>query len=96
MAKKECTHCKEKTGSETISLAMAECEATRQNIVIKRLIWLIALLIVLLFGSNLAWIAYESQYETIKETYEVEQDTICGHNNCVIQGGEIDNGTSEN
>ena len=98
MAKKECTHCKDKTENNTVSLVSAECEATRQNIVIKRLIWVIVLLIVLLFGSNLAWIAYESQYETVKETYEydVDQDTTCGHNNCIIQGGEITNGTSEN
>lgn len=96
MSKKECTHCKDKMGNNSVSLVSAECEATRQNIVIKRLIWVIVLLIVMLFGSNLAWVVYESQYETVVETYEIDQDTMCGHNNCVIQGGEIANGTSEN
>lgn len=98
MAEKQCTHCKEKRKEQTVPIVSAECEATRQNIVIKRLIWVIVLLIILLFGSNIAWIAYESQYEIVRETYEyqVDQDTLVGHNNCVIEGGEIANGSSKN
>ena len=96
MAKKECNHCKDEIQNDTVSLISAECEATRQNIVIKRLIWVIILLIILLFGSNIAWIIRESQFETITETYEIDQDAFSGCNNCILKGGEIVNGTSEN
>lgn len=43
---------------------------------IKRLWILCIILIVLLVGSNIAWILYEQQYETITETttQEVKQD----------------------
>ena len=40
---------------------------------IKRLWIIIILLIVLLFGSNAAWIYYESQWETVETTIEAEQ-----------------------
>lgn len=94
---KKCNGCKtQNTETEKISLVSAECEATRQHKIICRLIWVVVLLTVLLFGSNLAWTLYESQFETFTETYEVEQDTEHGNNNCIIKGGEICNGTSEN
>lgn len=94
---KKCNGCKtQNTETEKISLVSAECEATRQHKIICRLIWVVVLLTVLLFGSNLAWTLYESQFETATETYEVEQGTEHGNNNCIIKGGEICNGTSEN
>lgn len=57
---KKCTHCKIRaTGkTEQIPLIAAECEATRQHTIIKRLIWAVMLLTTLLFGSNLAWVVY--------------------------------------
>ena len=39
---------------------------------IKRLWVLIILLIILLFGTNAAWIVYESQFEEVSVTQEVE------------------------
>lgn len=94
---KKCNGCKtQNTETEKIPLVSAECEATRQHKIICRLIWVVVLLTVLLFGSNLAWTLYESQFETFTETYEVEQDTEHGNNNCIIKGGEICNGTPEN
>ena len=69
--------------------AMARAE--RQN---KRLVWVIVLLIVLLVGSNIGWLVYESQFETVETTeeYEIQQDAESGNNNSVINGGEIANG----
>lgn len=69
--------------------AMARAE--RQN---KRLVWVIVLLIVLLVGSNIGWLVYESQFETVETTeeYEIQQDAESGNNNSVINGGEIVNG----
>lgn len=94
---KKCTGCKiQNTETKKISLVTAECEATRQHAIIKHLIGVVLALVLLLFGSNLAWIVYESQFDTVYETYEVEQDTEHGNNNCIIKGGEICNGISEN
>lgn len=96
---KKCNGCRTQSTATEIPLISAECEATRQHSIIKRLIVVIALLTVLLFGSNLAWIIYESQFETViettTETYEVVQDTEHGSNNCAINGGEIINGEAD-
>lgn len=39
----------------------------------KRLIIIISLLILLLIGSNLAWLYYESQFEDVVTSTEIEQ-----------------------
>lgn len=99
---KKCTQCKttQTQNTETmkdIPLVSAECEATRQHKIIKLVVFGWIMTILLLFGSNLAWIVYESQFENVVETYNVdlEQDTENGNNNCIVNGGEICNGTSE-
>lgn len=62
---------------------------------IKRLWIIVILLVVLLFGSNAAWIWYESQYETISVTQEVEQEADNGTNHFI--GGDYYGSTeSEN
>ena len=60
--------------------------------IIKRLWILIIVLVVLLFGSNAAWIVYESQFETVTITQDVEQEAEDGVNHFV--GGDY-YGTSE-
>lgn len=53
---------------------------------IKRLWIIIIMLVVLLFGTNAAWIYYESQF-SVEETHtEIEQDTDGGGNNYVVGG----------
>jgi hypothetical protein len=61
----------------------------------KRLIAIIVLVIVLLVGSNIGWLVYESSFETVEtvEEYAVEQDGSI--NNSIINGGEIVNGETE-
>lgn len=45
-------------------------------------------LIVLLVGSNIGWLVYESQFEVVEETYqEVAQDAENGENHFV--GGDV-------
>lgn len=53
---------------------------------IKRLWILIIILVLLLFGTNAAWVYYESQLETITVSQEVEQDAENGSNRSV--GGD--------
>ena len=65
-----------------VDLLAASMERT-----IKRL-WILAiLLVVLLVGSNIAWIMYESQFEDVTVTQEVEQDADNGSNSFV--GGDV-------
>lgn len=95
MAEKHCTSCKTQNTAQ-VPLAAKECEATRAHNIIKRLIWVIVLLVVLLVGSNLAWTIYGAQFEevvtTTVEDFEIVQDTEHGTNNCIVNGGEICNG----
>lgn len=66
----------------------------------KRLIWLVALLIILLVGTNAGWLIRESQFEVVEETTEtvtttyedVEQSAETGGNNII--GGDY-NGETE-
>lgn len=95
---KKCNKCEtHEIETKHIPFVSAECEATRQHKIICRLIWVIVLMFVLFAG----YVIYNSQYEIVRETttetYEVdlEQDTEYGNNNCIVNGGEICNGTSE-
>ena len=59
---------------------------------------MVLVLIIMLVGTNGAWIWYEAQFETVKtvEEYQIEQDADGGgNNNSIIDGGEV-NGKSEN
>lgn len=65
---------------------------SRMERVNKRLIAIIVLLIVLLVGSNIAWLIYESKYQDI--CIEAEQD---GYGVNIVGGGDITYGPeSEN
>ena len=54
--------------------------------IITRLWIIIILLIVLLFGSNAAWIYYEAQYQTVEVWQDVEQDAEDNGTNNFIGG----------
>ena len=65
---------------------------------IRRLVWVIVLLIVLLVGSNGAWLWYENQFDVVEETIttfeDVVQESAEGSNNIV--GGDFVNGEANN
>lgn len=73
----------EKESQYTIDVLSAMAERT-----IKKLWILIVLLVVLLFGSNAAWIWYEAQWQVV-ETTEVTQENENGYNNFIGNNGEI-------
>lgn len=64
----------------------------------KRLVWLIFALIVLLVGSNIGWLIYESQFEMVEKTTEttITQDNESGYNNYIGNDGDITNGETDN
>ena len=61
--------------------------------------WILEIILVaLLVFSNIAWIIYEAQFETVEtitEEYDIEQDAEGGNNNSIINGGSIVNGEAE-
>jgi hypothetical protein len=79
-------------------IAQHEKDQNRLMKIIKWLVAVVALLIVLLVGSNVGWLIYESQFETVESTveeYEIEQNAESGNNNSIINGGEIVNGETD-
>lgn len=77
-----------------IPLIAHERMSARLERTIKRLWILIILLVVMLFGTNLAWVIYESQFAT-EETVRVEQENDSGDNNFIGHDGDIINGKTD-
>lgn len=80
-----------------IPFAAHESAMGREERHIKALIWVIVLLIVLLVGSNGAWLWYENQLEVVEETTTtIAQDNADGYNNYIGNDGDIVNGKADN
>ena len=72
--------------NEPIPYIVFESTNCRFERVIKRLWITILILIILLLGTNLAWLYYESQFEEVTTTTEVTQDAESGSNSFI--GGD--------
>ena len=68
-----------------------ETEMTRSERNFKRLWVVVIILISLLVATNLCWLAYESQFETVEST-EITQENADGYNNYIGNDGDITNG----
>ena len=82
----DCNTCKEKQKqAEPVTyLAFESMKATLERTI--RRLWILALvLIVLLFGTNAAWIYYESQWEVVEST-EVTQEVDTGEGAAYVAG----------
>ena len=72
-----------------------EAEMTRSERNFKRLWVVVIILISLLVATNLCWLAYESQFETVEST-EITQENADGYNNYIGNDGDITNGKASN
>lgn len=72
MPEKKCNGCGVANKPTTIPYAVHESNMTRAHKEHKWLVGVIVLLIVLLFGSNCAWLWHESQFETVQEVTDDE------------------------
>ena len=89
----DCKSCKSKEQpSETVPYIVHEGMMARAERTVKRLWITILLLIVLLVGTNGAWIWYESQFENIA----ISQENEDGYNNFIGNDGDIFNGETDN
>lgn len=87
MSIKKCDDCATAKPS-FVPYAVYEMEQAKSERTSKRLIAVIVLLILLLVGSNIGWLIYESQFETIETTtQEVIQEADNGENHFI--GGDI-------
>lgn len=82
----DCKACKE--SRQTVPYIVHEADMARQERTIKRL-WILAImLVVLLVGSNCAWIWYESQFtDEIVTEIDAQQETEDGNN--YVVGGDM-------
>ena len=88
MPTKTCNGCgADEIATVTMSEGAWERHEERNKKLINKLIAVILVLVVLLVGSNVAWLVYESQFEEIVVTQEVEQDAENGENTFI--GGDI-------
>lgn len=94
---KTCNGCGTSNQPISVPYIVHESSMVRAERQAKRLIAIIILLIVLFVGSNIGWLIYESQFETVEtvEEYAIEQNAESGNNNSIINGGEIINGKAE-
>ena len=98
MAHKTCNGCGTDTKAlASVPYAVFESSMMRADLLSKRLVAVIILLIVLLVGSNVGWLIYESQFEVVEETTTtITQDNADGYNNYIGNDGDIVNGKADN
>ena len=91
---KTCNSCGTDKAPASVPYVVHESAMARAERQTKSLVWVIVLLIVLLVGTNVGWLAYENSFEDVNTTeeYQIEQDAESGNNNSIINGGEIVNG----
>lgn len=92
---KTCNNCSTDKAPASVPYVVHEsamARAERQN---KSLVWVIVLLIVLLVGSNIGWLVYNSQFEVVEET-TITQENEDGYNNYIGNDGDIVNGETDN
>lgn len=80
----DCNNCRDVKSPPSVPYIVHESAQARMERTLGRLWVTIVLLIVLLVGTNLAWIVYESQFEDV--CVEAEQD---GSGVNVVGGGDV-------
>ena len=85
-----CETCKEARAPDMVPYIAHEADMARLERVIKRLWIVVLLLVVLLVGSNCAWMYYENQFEDVEttgtQTIEADQD---GNGTNIVGGGDV-------
>jgi hypothetical protein len=96
----ECKRCAINDDMTNVVMSSADWQRNEQRHLRreKRFVAIIVLLILLLVGSNMAWLIYENQFEVVEETTEtiITQDNSGGYNNYIGNDGDIVNGETDN
>lgn len=94
--KKTCNNCGTEKTPATVPYVAHESAMARAERQSKRLVAVIILLILLLVGSNIGWLVYNSQFEVVEESTVVKQENADGYNNYIGNDGDIVNGETDN
>ena len=90
---KICNSCGTDKSPASVPYVVHESAMARAERQAKRLVAIIILLIVLLVGSNICWIAYENSFEDVATTEEITVDAEDnGTANYIGNDGDIYNG----
>lgn len=90
---KTCNNCGKDKAPVSVPYVVHESSMARAERQAKRLISIIILLIVLLVGSNIGWLIYESQFEDVITSEEIIVDAEeNGIANYIGNDGDIYNG----
>lgn len=82
----DCRNCAPKT----IPYISHEASMARMEAQCKRLWIALIVSVCMLFASNVAWVVYESQFDTVAYTQDGEGTNIIGNLNEVDNGAEIE------
>ena len=93
---KTCNSCGTEKQNVNVPYVVHESAMARSERNSKRMWIVILVLILALIGTNLAWIIYNSRFETIEESAVVEQENSNGDNNYIGNDGDITYGKTEN
>ena len=92
---KTCNNCNT-NDMAVMPIAQHEKDQNRLMGIIKSLIAVIVILIVLLVGSNVGCLIYNSQFEVVEESTTITQENAEGYNNYIGNDGDIVNGETNN
>jgi hypothetical protein len=93
---KTCNNCGETKTPSTVPYQVLKDFKDTSTATIKRLWILIVILVLLIVGSNMAWLYAWNSYDYVSEEIIVEQDAQDGGNaNYIGNDGDIINGLSE-
>lgn len=87
----DCKTCKEPTAS--MPYVVHESEMARAERYFKKLWAVIIILLFMLVATNIAWLWYESQFETVEEIEETVIEAEQGDGTNIVGGGDIIYGT---
>lgn len=95
MSQKICNGCgADEIATVTMSEGAWERHEERNKKLINKLIAVILVLVVLLVGSNVAWLVYESSFETVETVEEVYIEAEQGEGTNIVGGGDVSYGTN--
>ena len=87
----DCANCNRQVEYPPVPFVVHENLRAQMDLHARRLVRVIVLLIMLLVGSNMAWLLYEEQFETVR----VQQEKERGVNNFIGNDGDITNGNAD-
>lgn len=88
---KTCNNCGETKTPSTVPYQVLKDFKNTSTATIKRLWILIVILVLMLVGTNVAWLIYESQYEVVEYSYDYQQGGQ--GTNIIGNGNDVNNGT---